>query len=257
MRIGVSLLAVLVLSARAAWAQPATGAIQGTVTGDTSNKLEGVTVTVQNQVTGARATATTNADGKYAITNLPLEGEYQVGVALAGFATAASENVTLVPGAILVVNFKLKLSVHETIAVSASTPLLEGVRSTGKQTVPEHLVRALPLDGRNFIPLASLAAGFTGNPNYPSPQGQVFWSNNVVVDGASHFSKWRSAPRTFYSGYGLESIKEVHVLTNRFSAEYGETLATVTSAVTKAGTNDFRGAALFFQQHDARSEEHT
>ena len=251
MRIGVSLLAVLVLSARAAWAQPATGAIQGTVTGDTSNKLEGVTVTVQNQVTGARATATTNADGKYAITNLPLEGEYQVGVALAGFATAASENVTLVPGAILVVNFKLKLSVHETIAVSASTPLLEGVRSTVQQTVPEQLVRALPLDGRNFIPLASLAAGFTGNPNYPSPQGQVFWSNNVVVDGASHFSKWRSAPRTFYSGYGLESIKEVHVLTNRFSAEYGETLATVTSAVTKAGTNDFRGAALFFQQHDA------
>jgi hypothetical protein len=92
---------VLALSAGAAWAQPATGAIQGTITGDTGNKLEGVTVTVQNQVTGARFTATTNAAGRYAITNLSLEGEYHVSVALA--RDRGERNVTLVPGAILVV----------------------------------------------------------------------------------------------------------------------------------------------------------
>src|SRR4029450_4079399 len=102
--------------------------------------------------------------------------------------------------------------------------------------------------GRNFIHLASLTAGFTGNPSFPSPQGQVFWDNNVLVDGASHFSKWRSAARTFYAGYGLESIKEVQVLANRFSAEFGEALATVTSAVTKAGTNEFHGAGLLYLQ---------
>ena len=250
-RVRVSLVAAILLAARIAAAQPPTGAIQGTVSGDSGNRLEAVTVTVQNQVTGQRFTATTSAEGRYEFTNLPVEGDYRVGVALAGFATSASENVTLVPGAILIVNFKLKLSVTETLAVSASTPLLEGVRSTVQQTVPEPLVRALPLIERNFIPLASLAAGFTGNPNYPNPQGQTFWSNNVVVDGASDFSKWRSAPRSFYSGYGLEAIKEVHVLTNRFSAEYGEALATVTSAVTKAGTNDVHGAGLYFLQDDA------
>src|SRR6185295_14567869 len=92
---------------------------------------------------------------------------------------------------------------------------------------------------------------FTGHPNFPSPQGQMFWSNNVLVDGASHFSKWRSAARTFYSGYGLESIKDVHVLSNRFSAEFGESLATVTSAVTKSGTNEFHGSGLLFVQNDA------
>src|SRR5262249_27790912 len=37
------------------------------------------------------------------------------------------------------------------------------------------------------------------------------------------------------------------------SAEYGESLATVTSAVTKSGTNEFRGSALFFLQDDALS----
>jgi outer membrane receptor protein involved in Fe transport len=232
-------------------AQPATGAVTGTVSGNEGNRLASVVVTVQNQVTGIRRTATTDADGRYDIANLPAEGEYQVSVALAGFATAASENVKVVPNAILVVNFRLRLTVTESIAVSAQTPLLESGQSAVQQTVNEQLVHSLPLVGRNFISLATLAPGFTGNPSFPSPQGQIYWTNNIIVDGASHFSKWRSAARTFYSGYGLEAIKEVQVLSNRFSAEYGESLATVTSAVTKAGTNEFHGSGLLFLQDDA------
>jgi hypothetical protein len=53
-----------------------------------------------------------------------------------------------------------------------------------------------------------LTPGFTGNPNAPSPNGQIYWSNNVIVDGASHYSKWRSAARTFYSGYPLELCRK-------------------------------------------------
>jgi outer membrane receptor protein involved in Fe transport len=125
------------------------------------------------------------------------------------------------------------------------------VQSTVQQTVDEKLVRALPLSGRNFLHLGSLAAGFTGNPSFPGVNGQNYFTNNVMVDGASHFSKWRSAARTYHSGYGLESVKEVQVLTNRFSAEFGETLSAVTSAVTKSGTNQLSGSALIFAQDDS------
>src|SRR5262249_8742703 len=113
------------------------------------------------------------------------------------------------------------------------------------------LVLSRPLAGRNFLPLASLAAGFTGNPTFPNPQGQYYWTNNVLVDGASHFSKWRSAPRTFYSGYSLEAIKEVRVMTSRFSAEYGDALATVTTALTRSGDDAYHGSALLFLQNSA------
>src|SRR6185436_9974502 len=57
--------------------------------------------------------------------------------------------------------------------------------------------------------------------------------------------------RTFNSGYGLESIKDVQVLTSQFSAEFGESLATVTSASTNSGTNEMHGSALLFIQNDA------
>lgn len=247
--LGTILVCLAVASGAAA--QPATGTIAGIVSSDQGSRLSGVSVTVQSQLTGVRHTATTDAQGRYEIPDLPADGEYQVRVTLPGFATAASEGVSLVRRATLVVNFRLKLTVTESSAVTATTPALEGSQTAVQQTVSERLTHALPLAGRNFIPLAMLTAGFTGNPNFPSPQGQIFWSNNILVDGASHFSKWRSAARTFYSGYGLESIKDVHVLSNRFSAEYGESLATVTSAVTKSGTNEFHGSGLFFIQDDA------
>jgi hypothetical protein len=243
--------AILLVSTGTTSAQTTTGAIAGTVTGDSGNRLSGVTVSVQNQLTSASVGAVTDSEGRYELRGLAVEGEYQVRVSLAGFATPASETVTLVPGEILVVNFRLKLSVSESVAVTALTPALATAdRSVVQQTINEQLVHTLPLYTRNFIPLATLTAGFTGNPNYPNPLGQMFWSNNVVVDGASHYSKWRSGPRTFYSGYGLESIQEVQVLANRFSAEYGESLATVTRAVTRAGTDQYHGSGLFFLQND-------
>ena len=245
---------LVMCTAAAAGAQPRTGTIVGTVSGADGNRLPGVSVTVETVETGFHRSATTDADGRYAIEDLPAGTEYVVRVALAGFATVANETVAVAAGAHTTVDFVLTLTLRETVAVSSESPVAESHQSVVQQTVSDQLVHALPLAGRNFIPLASLAAGFTGNPNYPSPQGQIYWSNNVIVDGASHFSKWRSAPRTFYSGYGLEAIKDIQVLTNRFSAEYGEALATVTSAVTKAGDDQVRGSALLFVQNSALDE---
>jgi outer membrane receptor protein involved in Fe transport len=232
-------------------AQRVTGAIEGTVAGEVGNDLPGVTVSVHNRDTGLRRSAVTDPDGRYAITSLPVEGLYEVQAELTGYVTVVNKTVTLTPNETLVIDFAMRVAVLESVTVTAATPPVDLGRSTVQQTINEPLVRTLPLLGRNFIHLASLTAGFTGNPGFPSPQGQVFWANNVLVDGASHFSKWRSAARTFTAGYGLESIKEVQVLANRFSAEFGEALATVTSAVTKAGTNDLRGAGLLFVQDDA------
>jgi len=248
----LAIAAVMMLPiAPGAAAQFRVGTIGGTVSSDEGRRLANVAVTVENDTSGVRRTATTDAEGRYEIGNLPVDGEYVVRVELAGFATVADEKVAIAPGGRTTVDFTLKLTMRETVAVTAESPIAEAHQSTVQQTVGDQLVHSLPLVGRNFIPLASLAAGFTGNPNFPNPQGQIYWTNNVLVDGASHFSKWRSAPRTFYSGYALDAIKEVHVLTNRFSAEYGDALATVTSAITKAGDDQLRGSALLFVQDAA------
>ena len=137
------------------------------------------------------------------------------------------------------------------VAVTAAAPLEDRSRSSIGQRINEQLTHALPLQTRNFIELASLAAGFTGNPAFPSAQGQTYWNTSVMVDGSSHYSKWRGAARAFNAGYGLESIQEIHVLTNRFSAEYGQALASVMSGLTRAGTDQWHGSTLVFWQDAA------
>ncbi len=233
-------------------AQVVTGAVEGTARDGANNVLlSDVVIVLQNEETGLRRSTRTNSDGRYLIGGLPVEGTYTIQATLEGFSTVLRQKLTLTSNETIVINFTLQLRTEQEITVVARTPLLDVGRPTVQQTVNEQMVRTLPLFGRGFIQLASLAAGFTGNPSFPSPQGQVYWTNNVLVDGASHLSKWRGAARTFYSGYGLDSIKEVQVLANRFSAEFGEALATITSATTKAGTNTFGGSALVFLQDDA------
>lgn len=237
-------------TAPAAFAQTATGVISGVVRGEEGSPLPGATVTIERQG-GARVTAVTDEEGRYSIGNLPIDNTYAVRVSLAGFSAPAAGNVKFDDSRRITADFVLKITVIQSLTVTGRSPLLEEDQSTVQQTVSEQLVHTVPLFGRNFLSLAALTAGFTGNRDVPSPQGQYYWTNNVLVDGASHFSKWRSAPRAFYAGYGLESIKEVRVLTNRFSAEYGDALATVTTALTKSGGDEYRGSALLYVQNSA------
>ncbi len=246
-------LAVLCIAAAASpvRAQPRTGSISGVITGGDGNRLPGVTVTVENAEAGVKRTTLTDPDGQYEIADLPIDVEYLVRAALAGFANSVDMRVSLGGDRRVTADIVLKVTLLESVAVTARSPLLEEDQSRVQQTISDRLVHSLPLLGRNFLPLASLAAGFTGNPLFPNPQGQYYWTNNVLVDGASHFSKWRSAPRTFYSGYSLEAIKEVRVMTSRFSAEYGDALASVTTALTRSGEDRFHGSTLLFLQNSA------
>jgi hypothetical protein len=243
---------LLVVLAMFAWGTPAlaqsTGAVSGTVTASTGLALPGATITLRNETAGPARTVQTQTDGSYLFTNVSMGGMYEIQAELQGFATVVHSSVSITEGQRLTVDFTLYAATAEALVVTGRIATLEHQRSTIQQMVPDALVHTLPLNGRSFLALTSLTAGFTGNSIAPSPQGQIYWSNNVVVDGASHFSKWRGAARTFYSGYGLDSIREVQVLTSQFSAEYGEALATVTLAVTNSGTNTLRSSAFLFGQ---------
>jgi hypothetical protein len=228
-------------------AQPATGSVTGSVSASTGVGLPGATVVV----TGAGGTVRTVVSGdtgEYVIDGLPAPGVYELRAELDGFAAVRRPDVPVTPGGRETVSFLLIPTTSETLSVTARTAVREQQRSTIQETIPEKLAHSLPLIGRDFIALASLTPGFTGSALAPSPNGQIYWSNNVIVDGASHFSKWRSAARTFYSGYSLEAIQSVQVMNSQFAPEYGEALASVTSAVTKSGTNERHGSALLFGQ---------
>ncbi|MBI4888089.1 MAG: carboxypeptidase regulatory-like domain-containing protein, partial [Acidobacteria bacterium] len=247
----VALLWIALSAASPAAAQVASGDLSGRVSDATGGALVGVSVTVRDPSTGLERVATSGPDGRFLVVGLPDTGAYDVRTEQAGFAAAFRQGVRVAAGRTSTVDFVLAVAAGATVVVRPLDVILDRQESAGRQSVGEPLLRTLPLFSRDVLQMASLAAGFTGNPDFPSPQGQTYWAHNVLVDGASHFSKWRGAPRAFASGYPLESIAGVDVLTSRFPAAYGDALASVTSVVTKAGTNTWAGSALLYLHDEA------
>jgi Carboxypeptidase regulatory-like domain len=179
------------------------GAVAGVAQDESGAVLPSVTITATNQTTGLSRTTETAADGTFTLDDLPADGEYIIQAERRGFLTVVREHATVAPAGTTRVDFVLKLSAAETVAVSGSIAPLVGERFTVQQTIDERLTHALPLAGRRFMELTILAPGFTGDADFPSAQGQLYWTNNVLIDGAGSLSKWRGGACGFYLGYGL------------------------------------------------------
>jgi hypothetical protein len=230
-------------------AQVITANISGTITDMENAPLPGATVALQNTDTGFSRSVTTDGFGKYFLRTIPTQGKYTITVNLAGFKTQVETGLQFHPNENYTINFKLEISaLEETITVEAKAPLVDVKKSTVQQVLTEDLVKSLPLIGRNYIQLAHLTPGVTGYDFWPTTSGQHYWAMNYYVDGSSNFSKWRSAARTFYSGYSLETIKEVQILNNQFSVEFGEGMSAINSAVTKSGTNELHGSLFIYER---------
>jgi hypothetical protein len=251
-RYGLAVLLLFVCGAdRYAFAQTPTFALEGVVVDAQQAVLPGATVTAQNTSTGLSRTATTDEGGRFVIRALPPEGRYNVQVELAGFATEVRENLVFNAGQNVVLNFSLKLSsVQETITVAGDAPIVQTTSSEVTSTIDRTAFENLPVKERNYFRLLTLdsnvvAAG-TGS-NAVNVGGQEVWNFGTYVDGTNNHSKWltlQRAPQLGSSGFAIETVKEVQLITNQFSAEFGGHSAGVASMITKSGTNELNGSAF-------------
>jgi hypothetical protein len=234
-----------------ALAQNPTFALEGVVEDAQQAVLPGATITIQNISTGLTRTATTDTSGRFVVTALPPEGRYKVQVELPGFATEVRENLTFNAGQRVVLNFSLRLStVQETITVAGDAPLVQTTSAEVTSTIDRTAFENLPVKERNYFRLLTLdsnvVATGTGS-NAVNVGGGEVWNFGTYVDGTNNHSKWltlQRAPQLGSSGFAIETVKEVQLITNQFSAEFGGHSAGVASMVTKSGTNDVTGSAF-------------
>ena len=251
-RFGIAIALLLSLCASSiAYAQNPTFALEGVVVDSQQAVLPGATVTVQNTATGLTRTITTDENGRFVARALPPEGRYSVRVEIQGFATEVREGLIFNAGQNVVLNFALKLSsVQETVTVAGESPLVQTTSSEVSSTIDRTAFETLPVKERNYFRLLTLdsnvvAAG-TGS-NAVNVGGQEVWNFGTYVDGTNNHSKWltlQRAPQLGSSGFAIETVKEVQLITNQFSAEFGGHSAGVASMITKSGTNELNGSAF-------------
>ena len=238
----------VLLSPAFAAAQTSFGALGGKVTDEQGAFLPGATIVVRHLETNTTRSGTTEARGQYFLPNLPA-GRYELTVELQGFASAKREFV-------LRVGQEAALDVTLTVAAVAETVLVSGVsalvetQATVGSLIDRQAIDALPTLNRDFAELAKLAPGVTSTGQSSmgfSASGQRQFQNNVFVDGATNAMQFYG---TQSESYPQDWIQEFQVMTNGFSAEFGQASGAVLNVITKSGSNSLQGRGYGFVRDD-------
>src|ERR1700726_3856509 len=137
------------------------GSLSGTVADKTGSVISGATVKVTSQGTGLTREVKTDDSGHYLVPVLPV-AIYTIRVESQGFQTAEQKDIRLQVDEQREVDFSLNpASVSSTVEVTATEVAVETATPTLGQVITEQQVAELPLNGRNFVQLATLTPGTT------------------------------------------------------------------------------------------------
>jgi hypothetical protein len=254
---GVVLTSSLVVSR--AHAQATTGDVVGTVVDSTGSAIPGATVELTNVDTHEKRTVVTGDSGQYTFTLLK-PNRYSLAISRSGFKKSTINTFSLAAGDRARQDSTLQVGAEDqTVQVEAQAPVLQSDSSVLAATITNEATQDLPLNGRNYINLVQVVPGATeglnnglASGNRPddrrqtssvSINGQADVINNQLIDGMDNNERVIGSIGVRPS---VESIQEVNVQTNTFTAEVGRSAGAIINVITKSGTNGFHGSAYEF-----------
>jgi len=270
--------AVLVAVVASLWlcprssAQLTSGQFNGHVVDSTGAAVPEAMVTLLDVQTGVARTATTNSAGQY-LFPLVAPGVYKLTVGKTGFSTETNPPFRLEVNQNVTQDFTLKVgAATETVTVSSSSELLDSTSTTLGNVVETRTVEDLPLNGRSFTSLLTLAPGINptnysqnsgagstygtnqnavGIPGaafvYPAAQGQWNRENIYFLDGVIDTGGLSS---TYDVPPIIDAIEEFKIQSHSDNAEFGGVLGGVVNLVTKSGSNAFHGSGWEYYRNE-------
>jgi Carboxypeptidase regulatory-like domain len=250
----------------------ATGSFSGTITDKAGAVVSGATVTALSQGTGVSREAKTDDSGHYLIPLLPV-AYYTIRVESSGFGAAEQKDVRLQIDEHRELDFSLvPASVSTSVEVNATEVAVQTSNPTLGQVITSEQVAELPLNGRDFVQLATLTPGVTQETNPSSffnggPSSEVSargtyslsvggsraQSTDWLLDGVDNNELTAGGIAILPS---IDAINEFKVLTYNYSAEWGTRAGPTVLVTTKSGSNQYHGSLFEFFRNtklDARS----
>jgi len=219
--------------------------IRGTVTDATGSVIPGVAVTILDVNTGVVKQLTTNDSGLYEAVSI-LPGRYKITFTKEGFGSLVREGIDLRVG-VFSVDARLTVgTAQQQVEVTAEATLLK--TETGEQatSLQAESMAQLPQVGENWANFTKLLPGVSGSGTGVSVNGNLPYYSSFLADGGV-----TTLPHSANVDVSIfETVAEVQIKTNSFSAQYGVGGA-VFNQISKGGTNRFHGAAYEYFQNDA------
>ncbi|HXH28945.1 MAG TPA: carboxypeptidase regulatory-like domain-containing protein, partial [Candidatus Polarisedimenticolia bacterium] len=244
--------AALLLVLQGLGVAPARAQVSGTVRGRVIDQdgapLPAATIAVTSASLGLSGQdAVSDADGRFLIPTLPAADDYELSATLPGYRPALLTGMQVEPGRTVdvLVTLQPDTGFQEKVEVRASPQIVNPQETSTETRLTSEFIAAVPLLGRNYQDLLTLAPGTVdpdgdGNPNI---HGARDTDVRTMMDGIA-----TTDPLTGKQGaqLNIESIQEITITTSGAPAEYGRGQGGFVDILTKSGGNEFAGAFKFF-----------
>ena len=258
-RLKVAYLAALILLSvsTSAFAQQGTAQIGGKVTDEQGGFLPGAAIVVTNEETGIFREVTSSSEGTYLVAQI-VPGRYKVTAKLTGFRTNERSGLIVQVGTTLTIDLVMPVGgLEESVTVTGQSPLVDATSARVGGNVGTAELSELPAMNRNYFSAVALLPGVQFSPSNQMgndtivANGQTSQNTNVSVDGGYNADDALGTSSGAQVRTPLEAVQEFQVLTSMYDAEFGRASGAIVNAVSKAGTNNFRGVVFGYTAPNA------
>ena len=244
------LLAFLMTAISSAMAQVTTSSMSGTVVAE-GEEIIGATVDVVHTPSGTHYRAVTNEKGVYTINGMRVGGPYQVTVKCIGFSDKTVGGINLQLGETYNLKTNLSESVKEMqeVTVSAKGSKFSYEQTGASTNISNEQMLAMPTVSRSVTDFTRLSPYGGNGMTFQGSDGRTA---NFTVDGANFNNNFGLSSSLPGGGnpISMEAIDELQVVISPFDVRQTGFIGGALNAITKSGTNTFKGQAYIYHQNE-------
>ena len=245
----LTLLSAIMLSV-AAFAQVTTSTLTGKIVDDQGEEIIGATVVATHEPSGTTYGTVTNFDGRYTIQGMRTGGPYTVEVSYIGYQSVKFTDIMLRLGEVYKLNGYLKISSEllDEVVVVASKSKFSAQKTGATTNISSEQITKLPTINRSITDVARLSP-YANGMSFAGGDGR---STNFTIDGANFNNNFGLSPKLPGGGspISMDAIEEVQVVIAPFDVRQTNFIGGGINAVTKSGTNKFKGTAYSYYYNE-------
>ncbi len=244
-------LVAMFLVALSASAQVTTSALSGVVTDENQQAMIGATITALHTPSGTKYNAVTNMDGRYTIQGMRPGGPYTVSVSYIGYEPRSVEGVTLLLAETSSLDFDMSLDANTLgeIVVQGVGSKFQAERTGAATNINSAQISSLPTVTRSLTDLTRLSPYGGNGMIIAGSNGRM---SNFTVDGANFNNNFGLSDGLPGGGnpISIEAIQELQIVVSPYDVRQTNFIGGGVNAITKSGTNTFRGSAYIFHRNE-------
>lgn len=231
-------------------AQITTSGMSGKVTADGEDVI-GATIEVVHVPSGTKYQAVTNAKGMYAINGMRPGGPYRVNVSYIGYQSKSFDNVSLQLGQTYNLNVGLTEDAQQLgeVVVSAKATKFTTEKTGASTNIDNQMLQSMPSVSRSITDYTRLSPYGGNGMSFAGADGRTA---NFTVDGADFNNNFGLSSNLPGGGspISIDAIEEMQVVISPFDVRQTNFVGGGLNAITKSGTNTFRGTAYVYHQNE-------